>query len=64
MLYTLIVLCSGIYLNQEYPDYFPSIRIIMSNVLLYLRTLRDTETQETQLTYYEQLKKNLMSFFK
>lgn len=39
MLYTIVLFISGIYLNQEYPDYFPSIKILLENLLIYIRNL-------------------------
>jgi len=40
MLYTFFVLFSGIYLGQEF-DILPSVRIIMGNLMVYLRGLPD-----------------------
>lgn len=40
MLYTFFVLFSGIYLGQEF-DILPSVRIIIGNLMVYLRGLPD-----------------------
>lgn len=40
MLYTFFVLFSGIYLGQEF-DILPSVRIIVGNLMIYLRGLPD-----------------------
>jgi hypothetical protein len=41
MLYTITILISGVYMNQEYPEYFPSIKILIGNVIFYLKNLRE-----------------------
>lgn len=41
MLYTIAILISGVYLNQEYPEYFPSIKILIGNIIFYLKNLRE-----------------------
>lgn len=52
MLYTIIIFVSGIYLSQEYPDHFPSIKTLVINLLNYLKNLRDpivnTVVQDSQ----------------
>lgn len=52
MLYTIIIFVSGIYLSQEYPDNFPSIKTLVINLLNYLKNLRDpivnTVVQDSQ----------------
>lgn len=40
MLYTIAILISGVYIGQEY-QILPSVRILMANLLIYLRNLRD-----------------------
>lgn len=42
MMYTLLVLFSGIYLGQEYVI-IPSIRIIGINMFVYLQSLKEPE---------------------
>ena len=58
MLYTLFILFSGIYLGQEYAV-IPSIRILLANLLVYLRTLQDpgvAGVEENIPTYFDRLK--------
>lgn len=55
MIYSLILLLSGIYLGQEYAI-IPSVRIVFINMLLYLQMLRDPNEQEV-ITYYERIKR-------
>lgn len=38
MFYSIFLVISGIYLNQEYPNLFPSIKTLTLNSLGYLRT--------------------------
>ena len=40
MLYTIIILISGIYIGQEY-QVLPSMKIIITNLVIYLRNLKD-----------------------
>jgi hypothetical protein len=40
MLYTIAILISGVYIGQEY-QILPSVRILMANLFVYLRNLRD-----------------------
>jgi len=40
MLYTIIVLATGVYFGQEY-QILPSVRILIANLMIYLRNLRD-----------------------
>ena len=40
MIYTIIILISGVYIGQEY-EILPSVRILIANLLIYLRNLRD-----------------------
>lgn len=40
MLYTLFVLFAGVYLGQEFAV-IPSVRIIVANLMVYLRGLQD-----------------------
>ncbi len=46
MLYTLFVLCTGVYLGQEF-TVIPSVKVAILNLLVYLKnneTIRDTNT--------------------
>jgi hypothetical protein len=54
MLYTISILLSGVYLGQEY-DVIPSIKIIFTNMILYLNTLKEP----TNTFYYERFKRFL-----
>lgn len=45
MLYTFFVLFSGVYLGQEF-DIIPSVRIIIANLMVYLRDLPDPVREE------------------
>ena len=44
MLYTLCILFTGVYLGQEF-TILPSVRIIIGNIMLYLRGLPDPNGQ-------------------
>ena len=46
MLYTIVILVSGVYIGQEY-FIIPSVRILIENALIYLRNLRDPIVQQT-----------------
>lgn len=45
MLYTIFILFSGIYLGQEFAI-IPSIRVIVANLMVYLRGLPDPNVQQ------------------
>lgn len=45
MLYTLFVLFTGVYLGQEFAI-IPSVRIIIANLMVYLRGLPDPNNGE------------------
>lgn len=45
MLYTLFVLMTGVYLGQEFAI-IPSVRIIIANLMVYLRGLPDPNAAE------------------
>ena len=59
MLYTLFILFGGIYLGQEY-DIIPSVKILLANMFLYLRSLKDPTNNlvvdENAPTYFERFK--------
>lgn len=63
MLYTIVILVTGVYMNQEYPEYFPSVRILVSNLLVYLRNFRDpienglAQPRQNPTTIYEKIVK-------
>lgn len=38
MIYTIVILGTGVYLNQEYPHIFPSIKLLLINSMEYLKT--------------------------
>mgnify|MGYP000078432040 CR=1 FL=1 len=59
MLYTFFVLFSGIYLGQEF-DILPSVRIIVGNLMVYLRRLPDPVRPENVVNatrWFENVKK-------
>ena len=59
MLYTIIILISGVYIGQEY-EIIPSIRILSANLLIHLRNLRDpieNAIVNTDKSIYEKLVK-------
>jgi len=47
MIYSIIVLTTGIYIGQEY-DIIPSIRLLCLNVLSYLRNLQEINNPPIQ----------------
>jgi cytochrome b subunit of formate dehydrogenase len=55
MLYTFFVLVSGIFLQQEYPNAFPSIKVIIIKSLQYLH---DTFPKNEKINWKEYLFKS------
>lgn len=54
MFYTICVLLTGVFLNQEYPQLFPSVKLIAISSLDYLRTkFPVTETTGQNDSWYE-----------
>lgn len=45
MLYTIFILFTGIYLGQEFVM-IPSVRVIVANIMIYLRGLPDPGNQQ------------------
>jgi hypothetical protein len=54
MFYTICVLLTGVFLNQEYPELFPSVKIIAITSLDYLKTkFPVTIIDQNNVSWYE-----------
>ena len=54
MFYTICVLLTGVFLNQEYPQLLPSVKIMVLSSLDYLRTqFPVTSGQQNDISWYE-----------
>lgn len=66
MLYTIIVLATGVYFGQEY-QILPSVRILIANLMIYLRNLRDPIENVVQAhqnqPIYEQIYERICGVF-
>jgi hypothetical protein len=54
MIYTIVIFSTGVYLNQEYPDIFPSVKTIVANSIIYLKNFtHNFQQQQDKKTFIE-----------
>jgi hypothetical protein len=63
-LYSLTLVIVGIYLNQEYQEMFPSIKTIIINSMIYIKTLSNNDTNNTTVNNFSYLNKIYEFFIK